>query len=455
LNRLLLQDAYPAEIAKRVLPPDLKPFLAGGLSEPVKSLFVRLYKSLLLCKALKLTRADFSLLRRSATDAYGLTALDFNTLPAGAGDAPADVPGFEQLLAYPQLRSLASNARDLLRQYAAVDFSGPNAAADTQGVLAGGFVMDSGEVKNASDRLNIVAPEQCRDPIALTRLIQLVSALKQLGASVYQVGSGTPADPDGPYGLTAPSPSDADAGVARQLLRAKFGDSQWHDLVKPLADKLRERQRDALVDYLVNRDHLRNADDLYERYLIDVETSACMNTTRLLQATGAVQLFIQRVLLNLEDGLSLNPDQRQRWEWISQYRVWEANREVFLFPENWLLPALRDDKTAIFREMEGALTQQEQSPDTTRDAVLQYLEEFADLAKINVIAMYQADPTLYVVGRMPNEPSKYFWRSCENFGTPELMSWSGWEPLNLDSANDFIMPFVMQGDPYLAWPVFT
>jgi hypothetical protein len=35
------------------------------------------------------------------------------------------------------------------------------------------------------------------------------------------------------------------------------------------------------------------------------------------------------------------------------------------------------------------------------------------------------------------------------------MSWSGWERLDLDNANDFIMPFVFQGDLHVAWPVIT
>ena len=35
------------------------------------------------------------------------------------------------------------------------------------------------------------------------------------------------------------------------------------------------------------------------------------------------------------------------WEWRRAYRLWEANRKVFLFPENWLEPELRDDKTPL------------------------------------------------------------------------------------------------------------
>ena len=30
-------------------------------------------------------------------------------------------------------------------------------------------------------------------------------------------------------------------------------------------------------------------------------------------------------------------DTWNQWEWMSRYRIWEANREVFLYPENWLI----------------------------------------------------------------------------------------------------------------------
>jgi hypothetical protein len=30
-----------------------------------------------------------------------------------------------------------------------------------------------------------------------------------------------------------------------------------------------------------------------------------------------------------------------RWEWLKRYRVWDANRKIFLYPENWLEPELR------------------------------------------------------------------------------------------------------------------
>jgi hypothetical protein len=30
-----------------------------------------------------------------------------------------------------------------------------------------------------------------------------------------------------------------------------------------------------------------------------------------------------------------------RWEWRKNYRVWDANRKIFLYPENWIEPELR------------------------------------------------------------------------------------------------------------------
>ena len=29
------------------------------------------------------------------------------------------------------------------------------------------------------------------------------------------------------------------------------------------------------------------------------------------------------------------------WEWLKKYRIWDANRKIFLYPENWVEPELR------------------------------------------------------------------------------------------------------------------
>ncbi len=40
------------------------------------------------------------------------------------------------------------------------------------------------------------------------------------------------------------------------------------------------------------------------------------------------------------------------WVWMKNYRVWEANRKVFIYPENWIEPELRNDNTSFFKDLE-------------------------------------------------------------------------------------------------------
>ena len=41
------------------------------------------------------------------------------------------------------------------------------------------------------------------------------------------------------------------------------------------------------------------------------------------------------------------------WKWMSKYRVWEANRKVFLWPENWIEPELKIDRSQFFKDLTG------------------------------------------------------------------------------------------------------
>lgn len=43
------------------------------------------------------------------------------------------------------------------------------------------------------------------------------------------------------------------------------------------------------------------------------------------------------------------------WKWMRKYRVWEANQKVFLYPENWIEPELRPDKSSFFQDLENEL----------------------------------------------------------------------------------------------------
>ena len=42
----------------------------------------------------------------------------------------------------------------------------------------------------------------------------------------------------------------------------------------------------------------------------------------------------------------------KRWEWLEHYRVWNAEKKIFEYPENWLESNPGDDKTPYLKELE-------------------------------------------------------------------------------------------------------
>ena len=113
-----------------------------------------------------------------------------------------------------------------------------------------------------------------------------------------------------------------------------------------------------------------------------------MQTSRLRQAISAVQLFVQRCMLHLErDGVDPSRIDARQWEWMKNYRVWEANRKVFLYPENWIEPELRDDKSPVFRQLESDLTQENLTQASSMDAFRSYLERASRIARLHVVSV--------------------------------------------------------------------
>jgi hypothetical protein len=190
--------------------------------------------------------------------------------------------------------------------------------------------------------------------------------------------------------------------------------------------------------------------------------SPCMMTTRLKQAISSVQLFIQRCFMNIENAVSLSTEEAKEWnEWRKQYRVWEANRKVFLYPENWIEPELRDDKSPFFKDLENELLQNDLTMVTAETAFLHYLEKLDEVAQLDIVGMYHeqvsedketntpAVDRLHVFGRSFAIPHVYYYRKLEKF------VWSAWEKVDLDIEGDHLIPVVWNRRVYLFWPVLT
>ncbi len=250
---------------------------------------------------------------------------------------------------------------------------------------------------------------------------------------------------------------------ARQLAKSKFSNDQWLDVAARIQDGLREQKRAALVGWLlVHPDSSRGqswvtVEDLYGFYLIDPEMSAVTDTTRVKQATASVQLFVQRCLMQLEANITADPADIgwKQWDWMKRFRLWEANRKIFLYPENWFDPTQRHDTSPYFEDLINDLQQTDLTNDIAEDALRAYLHKLADVAHLEVSGIWEqqvqgTNSILHVVARTRKTPYVYSYRRRES-----TLSWSPWEPVDAGVDTNPVMPVIWNNRLFLLWTEFT
>ena len=268
----------------------------------------------------------------------------------------------------------------------------------------------------------------------------------------------------GAAALLTGTTNEPSADIRRALeaaLRARYDESAWLKVIQPINDRLRGLQRDALVAYVLHRlkqdpatEHIDTADKLFEYFLIDVLMEPCMKTSRIKQALSTVQLFVQRCLLNLEPQVAPSSIDGEQWKWMKRYRVWEANRKVFLWPENWLEPELRDNKSPFFKDLESELLQGDITEEAAATALVNYLEKLDDVAKLEISGMFleenqtesEADDVVHVVARTSGARRNYYYRRQDG-----RTSWWPWEKVDLNIEDDPVLPVVWKGRLFLFW----
>ena len=178
-------------------------------------------------------------------------------------------------------------------------------------------------------------------------------------------------------------------------------DAKKTDDLDSVLGQLNEQKRTALLQLVINKlakDNkqltITSARDLYEYLLIDVEAGAVVQTSYVKEAISAVQLYIYRCHNHLEAGVTIDPELDQWWEWIASYRVWQANREVFLYPENYIQPELRKSQSPQFLQLINDL-QQANLTDLANinTAFNNYMNGFANVANLKIVAAGIADST--------------------------------------------------------------
>lgn len=251
--------------------------------------------------------------------------------------------------------------------------------------------------------------------------------------------------------------SVAEGLVMRQALKARYADADWLEVLKNVQDPIRRKKRDALIAYLLAvSPTIHTSADLYRYYLIDVEMGACMSTSRIVQAHATIQLFVQRCLMGLEPQIVadlVHDNHWSQWKWMANYRVWEANRKVFLWPENWIEPNLRMDKSEIFQKFENELSEISLSDDAVESCLQSYLEDLEDIAQLDVMACHYDTQalTMHVFARTRGgDPHVYYHRQFI-----QEREWTPWAQVDLDINGPQSVAFIRNGCLCLAWPVFT
>jgi predicted nucleic acid-binding protein len=251
------------------------------------------------------------------------------------------------------------------------------------------------------------------------------------------------------------------AAVSSQIVRtvrSLYTEKEWTGIAKPLRDVLRVKQRTALTDWLVfHQSNISNSRDLYAYYLIDPEMSSCMMTSRIRLALSAVQMFIQRCLMNLEPDVKIGNNDREHWDqwrWMKNYRLWEANRKVFCYPENWIEPELRDDKSEFFKELEHELSQSEIDAESVEKAYLNYLAKVEGVSNMDIMAICRAnelgltEDAYYIFGRVIGKPTILYFRKLKTD-----KSFTDWQKIDIDFEGDHLVPVIFNNKLHLFWPV--
>jgi ABC toxin N-terminal region/Neuraminidase-like domain/FHA domain/PA14 domain len=193
------------------------------------------------------------------------------------------------------------------------------------------------------------------------------------------------------------------------------------------------------------------ADDLYQLFLFDTQNQPAVLTSRIQLAVAVVQLFIERVVRNLEAQVSAADIDQALWAWMSRYTLWQVQRECFAFPENWLYPELRDDQSPFFKQMMSSLLQGDITDDAAASAYLTYLTSLEEVAKLEQCGLYyapgsaDADKTCYVVARTAGAHRKYYFRELAGG------SWTPWSQVQVDCEDVPITPIVWNGRLFLFW----
>lgn len=259
-----------------------------------------------------------------------------------------------------------------------------------------------------------------------------------------------------------------------------------------IESQLNEALRDALVAYTLNEvvpnaaqfvsaglsGQIKTANDLYQYFLIDNQVNNVVKSSPVASAIASVQQYINAALMSMEPGYEIKVMEQHlitQWRDIqSQYPIWAADQQLRYYPEIYIHPQLRMNKSTYFRQLEIDLNQNKITLDTAQEAVKNYLNNFEEVANLSIINGYITTDDFkngryYFIGKSRGE-NQYYWRSVDMFQRslkninqpdgpkvdfPQSGAWSDWHkaslPISASAIEHTIRPVYFNNRLFVFW----
>lgn len=309
------------------------------------------------------------------------------------------------------------------------------------------------------------------DAIAMTAAMQVcmelsrqavlsVSALLAMGGYANTTGSASFAElaQQVEQAVYAANP-DADAATVRAAMMLPVNESYRDVLVDALLYAFSTSQ-DAVLS------GIRNVSELTEYLLFDVKVGGKFINSVVEEATNAYQMLFYRIIMQLEPLLSFNSPffTESLWPWFRNYRVWEANRQVFVTPENYLEPDLRSNTSDVFTRFINNLQAGTITDDVVSSAFDTYVDDFSNIASLRIIGsnFTQKDSTngtVQLIGQSHTSPVLYYYRTGTvsidpDTGASAPTGWTPWSQITTSIPAQFISTVYAFNRLFVFWVEF-
>jgi hypothetical protein len=258
------------------------------------------------------------------------------------------------------------------------------------------------------------------------------------------------------------------ASKVLEAVKSQYSAKAWEGVYKDLNSNMELKKRDKLLTAALWKigqiySDIDDSRSLYKYLLLDVDMGSESQISYIKHGLNSLQLYLHRCRMKLEKGVTTSKIPEAWWEWIMSYRVWEANRKVFLYPENYLDPSLRNSKTSIFKSLEETLMQSDITAESAEEAFRKYLDEFSKVAKLRYVDSYYSTVnypskgeknTLFLFAQTQTVPYDYYFCTREqndSQGGDNATVWTEWKKIDITINSEYITPIYAFNRLFVFW----